>query len=138
MLHGTVSILLQAVNCVPSGMDEETVTPTLFITVAQPDGGTETDIPCYEVIPDTGPQGYDCQVKLRMNPNQWYIFYSTPTGPVAIEYTLNFQVVYGGCLDDARNERDMDEYQGGRQTCGTWTFGIDGNGTLTNFSESYY
>ena len=50
----------------------------------------------------------------------------------------HFQVVYGGCLDDARNERDMDQYQGGRQTCGTWTFGIDGNGTLTNFSESYY
>ncbi|MDD2485972.1 MAG: hypothetical protein ACOX1G_07310 [bacterium] len=82
----------------------------------------------------------DADVWLRNDANNYYIFYSTPTRdpnlPI-IEYTVAFDQIEGGITDVAENQWDMYDSTDAIDTHGTWVFGIDGSGTIVNFSETY-
>jgi hypothetical protein len=123
-----------------------------------PNPTEKTDIP-----PEPGiPAGNRRAVKITPD----YTFYTTPLRPYRIEYKVvieqktryepltpadgegDFRVTGNGLLvhtvlDGTKNPWDMDPTQNGRQTKGTWTFGIRPNASpppavqMSNFDAKY-
>jgi flagellar hook assembly protein FlgD len=131
-----------------SGICEETIadslplgTPTGVTIGVQPDGGTRTDIPYYYVISDTGPNGYDADIELRINASgDWHLVYTTPTEDPdlpTIDYTVNIDQVNEEITDVAGNLWDINEETDAREAHALWTFGISPVGDLVRFTETY-
>jgi hypothetical protein len=119
-----------AVGRISSGPEEETITPETFIVTVTVDGGL-SETPSYRVAKEfaSGSHDWACVV------TPMYKFYTSPALPYDIRYTLVMEqktttVERGGKLhlktvmNYLLSPWDMDPSQEGRQTKGTWRFGL--------------
>ena len=123
-----------------SGPDERSVRPNTLEVKVSLDGNPE-ETPSFTVTPNTstsgGPSGN--QRGCRVSPS--YTFYTTPKTPYDIRYEVIIQqktkisgltkhgLKLDTVVDGTLNPWDMDPARSGRQTKGTWKFGIDASGT---------
>lgn len=137
-------------DAIVTGPDEDTVNSATLRLEIQVAGGSLVS-PGFAVTPDEevegGPQGNDHGYGVTPA----FVFYTTPTAPYDIRYSLVAQQLTTVSEDD--NERrmqtimdctlnpwDMDPNQEGRQTRATWSFGIDnvsGTAVRRGLQESY-
>lgn len=118
-----------------SGIDAATVTADKVEQAIQPSSDT-SDVQYLS----TSTVGADVDATLQNSSTQYdyFLFYTTPTTPYPIRYTHVIAVQEDGALDHAANVWDMDGDGGnGRQTVGTWEYGIDASGDFINHTEQY-
>jgi hypothetical protein len=120
-----------------TGIDKQTITPSLLETKVQPTGGDVTTIPGYATS-ENAAEG-SASAELKNSANGDYLFYTTPTKPDStyIRYTLNMHSRPLGVLDKAGNEWDINEDTDAYENKLTWVFGISADGQLTGLSESF-
>lgn len=129
-----------------TGANEATIadangTPKNLQVKAEVSGGTLTEIPFFDVTPDTGPQEWDADVALKRNATgDWFIFYTTPTpiqGHPEIKYAVKLNQIAPYVQDWGGNPWDMNDTTEAQETKTNWAFRISPLGDLLDFQASY-
>lgn len=122
-----------------TGVDRKTVNDrTLRVSISL---DWQSDKPTWQTPPFDVSQQIPGDGSCEATPQ--YIFYVTPDEPYEIRYQMRIEQLGAGVQDNVLNPWDMDPDQPGRQTKGTWKFGLDSETTITgkdlrkHFEEKY-
>ena len=134
-----------------SGVDERTVNSTNLVVSISLDGNSAVQAD-FNVKADTEVPGGPSGNKRGCKVTPLYRFYTTPHAPYDIRYKVVIEqmteltrqpfprIDIKTLMDGTLNPWDMDPTQSGRQTKGTWEFGVDSNtssGAQRGLTETY-